>query len=341
MTVFFKRNIDIYISKAPNASADATNTVKLNVKDFSYNQSSSVDKVGRETLDPTEERTLAPHISIVSPVNFSFTTYILPMTDTDSPNYVTSPEEYLWISLMGVDSLTSNSTSSTIDFANGNVATLQNLTLWFDYPSESTGVYRLNNAIVDSATISFNINGIAEVQWSGRALTMSPDGSPPASKDTTTETNYLKNKLSTITLNANSVAYTLALTGGDITIDNNNKFYGRSKIGKTTEPQGHYTGNRNISGNLNFYMKSGGGVSSADLFGDLQNNIANDNYETTWESDFIINISGTTAPYVRLNIPRAILSIPTINYNEVISMKMPFVVKEGTSNYVTVIYNMP
>lgn len=340
MTVFFKRNIDIYISKAPNASADATNTVKLNVKDFSYNQSSSVDNVGRETLDPTEERTLAPHISIVSPVNFSFTTYILPMTDTNTPNYVTSPEEYLWVSLMGVDSLTSNSTSSTIDFANGNVATLRNLTLWFIQSGETVGTYRLDNAIVDNATINFDINGIAEVQWSGRALTMSTASAPSTSTDRSTITNYLKNRYSTITLNANAEAYTLALTSGSINIDNNNKFYGRNKLGKTTTTEGHYTGNRRVSGSLNFYVKSGS-TSSGSLWDNLQSNAATDTYETVWESDFIINISGTTAPYVKLNIPRAILSIPTINYNEVFVMNVPFVVKEGTGNYVTVIYNMP
>jgi len=340
MTVFFKRNTDIYISKNPDASADATNTVKLNVKDFSYNQNSSVDNVGRETLDPTEERTLAPHISIVSPVNFSFTTYILPMTDTDSPNYVTSPEEYLWVSLMGFDSLTSNSTSSTIDFANGNVAELQNLTIWFDRIGQSVGNYRLNNAVVDNANIRFDINGIAEIQWSGRALTMTADNVPPASTDRTAITNYLKNKYSTITLNVNATAYTLALTGGSININNNNKFYGRTELGKTTTPKGHYTGNRRISGTLNFYMKSGS-TNSATLFENIQSNTIDDDYETVWESDFIINISGTTAPYVRLNIPRAILSIPTINYNEVLSMNVPFVAKEGTSNYSTVIYNMP
>jgi len=336
MTVFYKRNTDIYISKAANASANATNTVQLKVKDFSFNQSSNTQEVGRSTLDPTEERILAPHIASIAPVSFNFTTYILPLVDTN----VTSPEEYLWVSLMGADSLTSNSTSSTIDFADGNVGTLQNLTLWFDQPDKSEGNYRLDNAIVDSAKINFDINGIAEVQWSGRALSISPDNTPPAATDRTTADNYLKNRPSTITLTANSISYTLALTGGNINFNNNNQFYGRNQLGKTTTPQGHYTGNRKISGSLNFYLKDGSNT-SADLFSDILANITDDDYETVWDADITVNITGTTAPYVQLNVPRAIMGMPRTDFAEVVGLSLPFSAKEGVGNYSTVIYNMP
>ena len=125
MSVYYKRNTNIYISKATNASANATNTVQLNVKDFSFNQASRVVEVGRNTLEPTQERTLDPHIAAISPVSFSFSTYVLPTVDT----VVTSPEEYLWISLMGTDNVSSNSTQSIISFANGNVSTLHVLYL--------------------------------------------------------------------------------------------------------------------------------------------------------------------------------------------------------------------
>jgi hypothetical protein len=336
MAVFLKRNTDIYISKVPNASANATNTVQLKVKDFSYNQRSNSVNVGRETLDPNQERILAPHISTVAPVNFSLTTYVLPLVDTN----VTSPEEYLWVSLMGADSLTSNSTSSTIDFADGNVGTLPELTLWFDDSDKSEGNFRLDNAIIDSARINFDINSIAEVTWTGRALSMSPDNTPPASTDRRTADNYLKNKLSTITLDANAVSYTLALVGGTININNSVKFYGRTQLGKTTTPVGHYTGNRNIGGNLNFYLKDGSNTSS-DLFTDILNNIADDDYETVWDADITINIAGTTAPYIQLNIPQAIMGIPQENFGEVLTLALPFTAKEGTGNYSTIIYNMP
>lgn len=335
-TPVYKRNADIYISKDPNATADASNTVALNVKDFSFNRQVNMANSGRNTLDSTQERTIDPYIAVLSPVNFSFTTYILPVVDTN----VTSPEEYLWVSLMGADSLTSNSTSSTIDFSNGNVGTLRNLTLWFDQPSHPDASYRIDNAIVDSATINFDINGISEIQWRGRALDVVVDGTPPPYTDRTTVTNYLKNKFSTISLNMNSVNYNLALTGGQITIENNNTFYGRNRIGKTTVPVGHYTGNRTITGVLNFYLKTGTDA-SADLFNELLTNVDNDDYESTYASNITVNIAGITAPYVSITLPQTILSLGAQQFSEVLSISVPFTAKEEAGNYSTIIYNMP
>lgn len=334
MAVYYKRNTDIYISKADNASANATNTVLLNVKDFSYNQTSNTVEVGRDTLDPTQERTTDPHLAVISPVNFTFTTYVLSTVDTN----VTSPEEYLWVSLMGSDNLTSTPTQSTIDFADGNVAELQNLTLWFDQPTQSEGNYRIDNAIVDSATITFDINGIAEVQWSGRALSIIQDNTPPAFTDRTGLTNYIKNRLTTMTLNMNAVSYTLALTGGSVKIDNSVQFYGRSKMGETTKPVGHYTGNRRISGNLDFYMKSGTGE-SVDLFNELLNNADNNDYESTHLAAITIYPGGATnTPRLTITIPQALLDLGRQDFNELIQVSVPFVVKEEASNYFSVIY---
>jgi hypothetical protein len=336
MAFFFKRDTNLYISKNPDATANSTNTVQLNVKDFSFNQSSQIQEVARSTLDTTEARTIAPHIASISPVNFTFTTYILPLVDTN----VTSPEEYLWVSLMGADSLTSNSTSSTIDFADGNVDVLHNLTLWFDQPSQSEGNYRLDNAVVDSASISFGLGEIAEIQWSGRALSITEHSTLPSSTDRTGQTNYLKNKLSTITVNVDGVNYTLALTGGGIEINNNNEFYGRNQLGKTTTPVGSITGKRRISGNLNFYMKSGT-YESVDLFNVLSINASTDTYEEMYLADIIINIGGASAPNVQLNVPQALLGLAQQNFGELISLNVPFVAKEESGEYSTVIYNMP
>jgi hypothetical protein len=334
MAVFYKRNTDLYISKASNASANATNTVQLNVKDFSYNQNSSVVEVSRSTLDPTEARTVDPHIANISPVNFTFTTYVLPTVDTN----VTSPEEYLWASLMGVDNFTSTPTQSTIDFANGNVAELQNLTLWFDQPTQPEGNYRIDNAIVDSATINFDINGIAEIQWSGRALNLVEDNIPPTATDRTRLTNYIKNRPSTIALNMNSVDYTLALTGGTIRIDNSVRFYGRTIIGKTTVPVGHYTGDRRVSGDLKFYMRSGTSE-SVDLFNTILTNASTDAYESTYLASLTINVGGLTHnPRLNITVPQALLSLGRKEFSELISVTVPFIAKEEAGNYLSIIY---
>lgn len=334
MTVFYKRNTNIYISKASNASANATNTVRLNVKDFSYNHNSTVDEVSRSTLNPTEERTLNPHIASITPVNFTFTTYVLSVVDTN----VTSPEEYLWISLMGLDTTTSSPTQSTIDFANGNVAELPNLTIWFDQPNQSEGNYRLDNAVVDSAIINFDINGIAQVEWSGRALSITEDNTPPTSTDRTGLTNYIKNRPSTIALSMNAVNYTLALTGGSIRIDNQVQYYGRTKLGETTLPVGHYTGKRKVSGDLEFYMRSGTNE-SVDLFNTININAATTAYESTYLASLTINVGGLTHnPRLTISIPQALLSLGRQDFKELITVNIPFVAKEEASNYLNITY---
>ena len=334
MAVFYKRNTDIYISKAPNASANATNTVQLKVKDFSYNKSNRADRVGRNTLDPTQERIIVTHVVAVTPVAFTFVTYVLPLVDTN----VTSPEENLWISLMGADSLSSNPTDSTIDFADGNVPQLQNLTIWFDQSTQSEGNYRLDNCIIDSADFRFDINGIAEISWFGRALSITEDNTPPTSTDRTTVTNYIKNRLSTITLNMNSVDYTLALTGGNISFNNRNTFFGRNILGETTVPTGHYTGNREITGVLEFYMKSGTNE-TVDLFNELLDNVTNTDYETTHLALITIDVGGSTnTPRVTFTVPQALLELGRQNFGDVYKVSVPFVAKEETGNYSTVIY---
>ena len=98
MALFYKRSTDIYISTVAAGSANATNTVQINVKDFSYNVNTSIDRASRETLDPSQERTVIPYVQALSPVSFSLTTYILPYLDGST---VTSPEEYLWGGLLG------------------------------------------------------------------------------------------------------------------------------------------------------------------------------------------------------------------------------------------------
>jgi len=337
MAFFYKRNTDIYISKAADASANATNTVQLKVKDFSYNQSSQVVGVGRNTLDPTQSRTPVPHIASVSPVTFTFVTYVLPVVDTN----VTSPEEYLWVSLMGVDTLSSNPTSSTIDFANGNVAELQNLTIWFDQPTHTEGNYRLDNAIVDTAEFRFDINGIAEITWSGRALNITEDNTPPDSTDRTAVTTYIKNRPSTITLNMNSVDYTVALTGGSIKFDNRIIFYGGNVLEATTVAVGHVTGNREVKGTLDFYLKTGDSpvIGTVDLFNELLNNVTNTDYETTHEALVTINVGGVTnTPRVTFTLPQALLELPRQNFGEVYTISVPFRAKEQTGSYNTVIY---
>jgi hypothetical protein len=339
-TFFYKRTTNIFISKESFDNANATNTVQLSVKDFSYNRRSSSVNIGRETLDPTQARIVKPTVTVVAPVEFNLTTYVLPLVDSNSPGYVTSPEEYLWVSLLGADSLTSNSTSSTIDFEDGNVGTLQNLTLWFNQTDKFDGNYRLENAVIDSATINFDINGIAEVQWKGSALDITSVTLPPAATDRTLETGYIKNRVSPISLTMDTVSYNLALTGGNIRFDNKNSYYGRTRLGETTVTTGHFTGNREVSGSIELYVKADTD-SSVGLFDAIKDNIENNNYEATHLANITIDLGGATAPNLQLNIPQAILNMGNQSFDELYRVSIPFTAQEETGDYCSVVYQMP
>ena len=112
-------------------------------------------------------------------------------------------------------------------------------------------------AIIDSAEISFDINNIAQIIWYGRALGIVGDNNPPSYTDRTSQSECVKNKLTTVSLTMNTASYDLALTGGNISIQNNNTFYGRTRLGQITLPEGHFSGDRVISGSLNFYRSEG------------------------------------------------------------------------------------
>jgi hypothetical protein len=511
---FFKRNTKLYISKGTKSTTTTDNTVQLSVKDFSFNRQSSMVEVGRNTLDVSQDRGIKPFVSVISPVTFTFTTYITPLTlgnqkllisddisdgwtldqvtadintatnkyglftmdrinvsttagsyvhyiyksttstadvqytlsayfrndgadyawlnaytstgnwitvvydlvngvvsssgtgstsgsifnseikdlggglfhclvkfsvgennaiigigtsDTATPSYssggkiayqgvededifvgdisleigeVTSPEENLWLSLMGSDTVSNTPFTSTIDFADGNVGELQNLTIWFNNLIRQENNFRLDNAVVDRAIIDFDINGIGEIRWEGRAVEIVEDnGGPSNFTDRSQVSSCIKNKLSTISIDLRNTTYNLGLIGGSIIIDNKNTFYGRTKLGETTVPQGHYTGNRKISGDLNFYMKTGDNTSS-DLYNAILSNIDNKDYESVFLANIIINIGGLINSNLQFEIPQAIFGIGRLDFNEVISTSIPFIAKEETGNYSSVIYNI-
>jgi hypothetical protein len=331
MAFYYKHATDIYISKAPNASADATNTVKLKVIDFSFNQTSNLTRLGRNTINPAQDRGIALYTSVVNPVSFSITTYINPVVDTN----VTSPEEYLWLSLMGVDDVgTPTPTTQIIDFADGfNVSELLNLTIWFIQPGLSEGSYRLDNAIVDSARIDIDINGLAQVVFTGRALSIVEDITPPASTDRTSidDTEYLKTRFATVDFWYDNYAFNtpLFLINGTINIRNNTRFYGRTKLGKTKTYDGHYTGNREISGELQVYLKDGTDE-TIDFYNWILANAGADDYESISVRPGLvyIKLQGNKSNNFIMDMEDALFTIPRLNLQDVFSMTISFVIHE-------------
>jgi hypothetical protein len=166
--------------------------------------------------------------------------------------------------------------------------------------------------------------------------------------DTTgpSDADYLRNKLSTLYLDADAQGggsssnglddktYDINITGGSLTIANNVTYVTPETIGVVDKPIGSFTGARVISGSLTMYLdtKSNG---SNQLLTDLSG--ATDLVTNVFDMRLFMGVAGTvgsdgdamgaddfTAPGVEFNMPRAQLSIPTVEVGDLVSASLEF-----------------
>ena len=262
---------------------------------------------------------------------------------------------------------------SQTTFAKSDVHELMKLSLYFALENTT---YRLNDAQVNQAEIDFSIDGIASITWSGNATTIDQvstaiedpskyalinqvegeDSSATTDTyvegynyvDTTgpSDADYLRNKLSTLYLDADAQGggaaseglddrtYDINITGGSLTIANNVTYVTPETIGIVDKPIGSFTGARMISGSLTMYLdtKSNG---SNQLLTDLAG--ATDLVTNSFDMRLFMGVAGTvasdgdamdsgdfSAPGVEFNMPRAQLSIPTVEVGDLISASVEF-----------------
>jgi len=147
---------------------------------------------------------------------------------------------------------------------------------------------------------------------------------------------YLTNKISTVTLSVlnaltsadgstiapNGTAYTLALTGGSLTISNNVTYITPANLGVVNLPVASFTGTRAISGSMNAYLKTGVGAGdTGQLLADL---LAAASITTEPMFTLTMSIGGTGSNRVELDMPSTVLSIPTVDVQQVVSTSVNF-----------------
>ena len=277
-------------------------------------------------------------------------------------------EEVLWSALVGTgtitegvqdqedssdtnsawsDNLTYNSTSVpwdantqprlTVDFLGSNKSTVKELELYFimgsgAYNAGTHQVYKLAKAVVNSATVDFDIDGIATINWSGFASSITDEGSQPTvtiSEGLSATNNFIRNRLTTLVVGATAAenivtSYTLTLTGGSVSFENNITYLTPDTIGEVNQPIGHVTGTRTIGGNFTCYL-SNSAAGSSDLFEDLVTSTTT----TTNDFDLTFHIGGTPAgttagPHMSINLPACHLEIPSHSIDDVISIETTF-----------------
>jgi hypothetical protein len=203
-------------------------------------------------------------------------------------------------------------------------------------------VYIIDNCAMDQATIDFGIDAIATIAWTGRGTTLrnlegitvgvsgsdvsfTGTGLSGTAKAKNTAAAYLANKLSVTTvvsgIGGGGDTYSVPITGGSITFANNLTYLTPANLGVVNTPVTYFTGTRAVSGTLNAYLRTGASGDTGDLLKDLLAGSA-----TNIDPGFSITvkIGGATGNRVEIAMASAVLQIPTVNTEQVVSTTINF-----------------
>ena len=406
---------------------------------FSFSQSNNTSEIALSEMESTggvSRRGRRAFNDSLSAGEWSFSTYVRPFTSVgsgtaanpadqsgkaDAAAEVHAVEEVLWAMMAAADTYASNAftrttnpvsgpvitpaaSSSAITFAESNRSTLQTANIYFVLGDANRTVVKLKDAIVNEASIDFEIDGIATINWSGQcsevldfsgstiedtAIPVSTDTTRDggtvsdgdvwldsdngyklyvlttinsgAASDTTTYVNeqilatdnFIRNRLTQLSINgagttgllSGANAYSLTLTGGNITIGNNVTYITPEELGVVNVPIGHVTGGRTVSGSFTCYLAlnnaamDGTGNLSRDFFEDIRNLTGT----VTNSVDLTFKIGGGAGRRLEVNFPTAHVEIPTHSIEDVISLETNFMALPSTidgTNEVSITYKV-
>ena len=227
-----------------------------------------------------------------------------------------------------------------MDSRRSNKSALETMTLEFNLGSNQ--LYKITKAVVNSATVNFDVDGIATVEWSGMGanIVSVTDGTQITSAKKITEggraadtNNFIRNRLTSMSIGyfdggssdispINNNAYALTVTGGSISIENNLSYLTPEELGVVNKPIEHVTGARNIGGNFTCYLATGTG-GSREFFDDLVSDEALG--VTTHDFAVTFNVGGTTGqPRVAFTMPHCHVEVPSHSIEDVISLETNF-----------------
>ena len=396
MAFFFSRDTKVFMKWAYDATdtalyeipvldgfsfSQATNTSEVTLSEAA--SSSGYSKRGRAMFTDS-----------FAPAEWAFSTYMRP-TKSGTGNAAASNEHGgnaktfavegpLWaaMSAQNYDKAIAAGTSGNVfasaaatyepdvfDFQNSNQVTLGVFDLFFvlgaakdsttgiyETGQDGVTVYKLANCSVGSASIDFDIEGIAQVAWSGQGQTIeeaaalntgtsaaNDSNSQSVAAETTdglinegisSTSNYVRNKLTDLAivydhantsgtkglLGSSNTTYSVTLTGGNITIENNLTYLTPETLGSVNLPLGHVMGTRSVSGNFTCYLNDTS-EGSLQLFEDLQESRG----VITNAFDLTFGIGGSAStPRLNVEIAKAHLELPSHSIEDVISVDVAF-----------------
>ena len=325
--------------------------------DYSFSQGTNITEVTLAEMSDSSNnsrRGKRAFTDSVAPAEFSFSTYARPYTDSDDHRAV---EDVLWALFAGatnydaaeasgniyddgagtpVTVINSDTTDLSINFAGSNKLTFGDANFWFKLPASSDGGadlwYKLTGAVLSEASLDFDLEGITTVSWSGMAQTLTDESAPTLgtlASDATAigaTSNFIRNRLTQLDITPDSeinggTAYSLVLTGGNISISNNPTFVTPESLGVVNKPLGHVMGNRTVTGSFTCYLDN-----DTDRSAELVQDLLNATSQITNNFDLVFKVGGTTAgtPRVNFTMANAHLEVPSHNVEDVISIECSF-----------------
>lgn len=347
--VFFTTNVNAETGVVASSGFLPANTREIQVLDgFSFSQNTTAETVTLNEAGGTPVRGQRSFNTALEPVDFSFSTYIRP---ADGGLNITAEEGVLWNALLGTAAVgnagaawTEDTTNATVVASNSQSHQLQKFGMIIVIDGVS---YVIDNCALDTATVDFGLDAISMIAWAGKGailrqltgLTATTGatvtfgvGLSGTAKGKNTTAAYIANKLSTLTvksgIDGTGDTYTVALTGGSLSIANNLTYLTPANLGVVNRPFTYFTGTRAISGSINAYLRAGAGNTAALLADMLAGST------TDVDPAFYIQLEmggSSNATRVEFEMPATVLTIPSVSTEQVISTTINFTAQGSAS----------
>jgi hypothetical protein len=340
--VFFTTNVNTETGTVGSTGFDTTNTREIQVLDgFSFSQNTTAETITLNEAGSAPVRGQRSFNTALEPVDFSMSTYMRP---ADGGINITCEESVLWNAMFATAPIGNSGAAwvedianATLTVGNSNSHQLQKFGLIIVIDGVS---YIIDNCALDTATVDFGLDAIAMVAWAGKGAILRQvagltattgatvtfgGGLTGTAKGKNASAPFIANKLSTVSLakgiNGTGSAYTLAITGGTLTVANNLTYLTPANLGVVNRPFTYFTGTRAISGSLNCYLRAGAN-NSAGLLADI---LASSTTDVDPEFSVQIEVGGAAnATRVEFEMPAAVLTVPTVTTEQVISTTISF-----------------
>lgn len=224
-------------------------------------------------------------------------------------------------------------------------------------------IYAVSNATVNSASLNAGISEIVTVEWNGKGSklteltggprdravtvfggTLNSGATAVANSNVTTLSRqssyhpygrmnvsgavstapYIKNRLSVVELGYNSNTYTFPVTAFSFEYNNAIKHIEREQLGLINNVATGYSVERNISGSISMYLRSGDNASAKFL----REISTIETQDIGVSANTRIYIGGRTGPYFLAEMPATSFSYPSIAVEDVLGLSANFIAHE-------------